>query len=76
MYSNDNLTLNFVTYFHSHLLDQFPISVCSNNYFFAPFMIALPILRLRPCLVMGMPVVRAIFCLALFFYAERTRAFG
>ena len=27
-------------------------------------MMALPILRSRPCLVMGMPVARAFFCLA------------
>ena len=26
MYSNDNFTLNFVTYFHSHLLYKFPCS--------------------------------------------------
>ncbi len=37
---------------------------------------ALPILRSRPCLVMGMPVARAIFCLELFFYTERARALG
>ena len=31
--------------------------------FFAPLRMALPILRSRPCLVRGIPVARAIFCL-------------
>ena len=45
------------------------LSFLLNNFFyfinlFAPLSIALPILRSRPCLDIGMPVARAIFCLA------------